>query len=56
MPDLGRQGEVVDQQDVLAQAFQDGRHADLAPHGVAVRSNVADQQEPLMGADDFNKL
>ena len=50
-----RDGEIVDRQHVFAELFQDARHRQLASQGVAVGPDMADQQEALMRADDFNK-
>ena len=41
--------------DILAEGFQHMRHPQLAPQRVAIRADVAGQQEPLMGADEFNE-
>ena len=52
---VGGDGEIVDQQHVFAQLFQDARHRQLASQGIAVGPDVADQQESPTLRNDFNE-
>ena len=45
----------VDDPHVFAERLQHAGHAQLAAQGVAVGADVADQQEPLVRADDFGE-
>ncbi len=45
----------VDDQDLFAQGFQDARHPQFAPQGVAVRANVTGEQKPLTRLHEFDK-
>ena len=39
----------------FAEGFEDASHAEFAAEGVAIGTNVADQQETLVGANDFDE-
>ena len=52
---IGRRRLTVDDQHLFAERIQHARHAQLAAQGVAVRANVAGQQERPLFADDFHE-
>ena len=52
---IRRRGLAVDDHDLLAERFEHAGHAQFASQRVAIGADVAGEQKPLVGADEFQK-